>query len=292
MAVVEVYPQGYTGGLGSAGNAAPEKRGECGFWSTGSARRFAQRLMSVDPAGLTGVGFALTLTVREEAPSVEAFKRARERLLDRLRRMGMVRCVWQVEAQLRGTPHVHAAVYFPAGAAADVGERVVQHWLVVAAELGAGRRGQDVQPIRDALAWSQYLAKHAARGARHAQREAWRLPPGWDRPGRVWGFAGDWPTRSVRFGLEPRAFFALRRVRRAQASAAHVVAGDFRSSRAARRAAKVSRRVGMTRDDQVVRSRVRGLTEWGGEAETFRLIAWLRRSGFYVVDLGPRRQDE
>ena len=81
---------------------------------------------------------------------------------------------------------------------------------------------QTVKPMTDLLGWSQYVAKHAARGVRHYQRSGDGIPPEWrGLTGRVWGHRGNWPVRKPsRYQLDGRegdgAFFAFRRLVRGQ----------------------------------------------------------------------------
>lgn len=192
MPVLTEYRHGLTMGNPPGRNDHQRaKRSTVEGWTDASTRRNTRFLYSVDERKLTGHGFGLSLTVRDCPPTGAAWKQLRERFVKRLRRMGMIRMHWLTEWQRRGCPHMHAAVWFDEG----LRDRdpmamatIVDHWVALAAEYGAGPRGQHVAQITDSVGWFQYLSKHAVRGLGHYQRSADGIPPGWERTGRMWGY--------------------------------------------------------------------------------------------------------
>lgn len=176
--------------------------------------------MTVDPDGLTGDGFALSLTVGRTPDTRQEWSGILDLYFRRLRRLGAIRGHWVVEWQARGAPHVHMSVYFQAMDRATwcaVHNALGQAWLDLTRHLGTQPRGQHVVPIENAQFWGAYMAKHAGRGKDHYQREQGLLPESWTNSGRMWGKFGDWPTREEAFDCDPTTFYRWRRwVRRWQ----------------------------------------------------------------------------
>lgn len=299
MPVVTVYRHGVTAGIGSVGNRKPPKRDEVKGWSAGSVRRNLRFLYSIDERGLTGEGWAITLTVRNCPPTHDEWHRAVELYLLQVKRlMGTVRAHWVTEWQRRGVPHLHGAIWFPAGTSQRylVVNILTKLWCGYAAQFGAGERGQMVKPIDGVIGWFQYVSKHAARGVKHYQRASENIPQGWQKTGRMWGKGGEWPTKEpVKLNLDGRGYHVLRRWARAwrladaRASLAslermllrgHVTSIPSKVFRDARR--RVSSARGMLRCGDPVRSRVRGVSEWIGEDLILRMIERLARDGYPV----------
>ena len=258
MPICKVYRHGMTMGTPpTRNNHMRGRRDVVTGWTDRSIRSNTRFLYSVDERKLTGHGFALSLTVKECPPTAEDWKRVREAFVKRLRRMGMIRMHWLTEWQRRGCPHMHAAVWFDEG----LRERdpfalrtIVEHWVEVASAFGAGRRGQHVAYIEDAIGWFQYLSKHAARGLSHYQRSSDNIPPGWTTTGRMWGHLGDWPTNeAIEFRINHKAAAALRRVIRGWRRADARASGDRRRIVSARTMLKCNQRE---------LSAVRGISEW------------------------------
>jgi hypothetical protein len=271
-------------------NAEQKTRGDVVGWSAAAARRNTRFLWTVDPLGLHGAGYALTLTMRDTPPTAEEFGRMRAALFERWRRAGMVRAHWVVEWQRRGTPHLHAAVYLPrsvsgqtealpqAGppAVADTrlvdGAKLVVDWLDIAGEFGAEWQSQDCKPIFSELGWLEYLAKHASRGAMHYQRQAGMIPEGWKKSGRLWGHLGEWPTvEPVDIpDLTARDFYLVRRIidRWSLAQARSIEDPQLRAKKI--RFLKRRRSSGDAKH-----SRRRGVSEWFPESELLRLVDFL-----------------
>lgn len=168
MPVITVYRHGGKGGV--APMNLPHirtPRGGSG-WSPGAVRRNTEFLMCVREDKLTGVGLALTLTVRDCPATSKDWHNMRRAWEARMRRAGMIRLHWVTEWQRRGVPHLHCAIWF-SGIVYDV-PLCIDAWLAVASSCGAALRGQHGRIIDGVVGWFQYVSKHAARGVRHYQR--------------------------------------------------------------------------------------------------------------------------
>lgn len=208
----------YHGGLKMGCAPFPEKnmhqrakRGEVAGWTAGASRRNTAFLQSVRPADLTGYGWAVTLTLRHCPPAAADWGGLVESWLDRIRKMrGFIRLHWVVEWQARGVPHLHACVYFEEP---DRPRQVLAAWLDLSRDYGSMPSGQHMAAITSTGGWLRYLAKHAARGQKHYQRQRHQLPSGWTTTGRLWGKRGKWPvSQALRLQIDDRAFYRLRRV--------------------------------------------------------------------------------
>lgn len=278
MPVLTEYRHGLTMGIPPGRNDHMRaKREAVEGWSDSSTRRNTRFLYSVDERHLTGLGFALSLTIRDCPPTADEWKGLRESFFQRLRRMGMVRAHWLTEWQRRGVPHMHAAVWFDEG----LRERdpmaiatIADHWCALAAAFGAGRRGQHVEPITDSVGWFKYLSKHAVRGLGHYQRSADSIPQGWKKTGRMWGHLGEWPTVDpVRYTITNEAFWAFRRMVQRWRLADARASGDLHRLRSARRMLQSSDRSAGS---------VRGVGEWIGTDETQKLLRVLASLGYVI----------
>lgn len=274
------------------------KRQEIKGWSSGAVRRNLKFLYSIDERGLTGEGWAFTLTVRRCPPTHEDWHRAIENYLYKLQRLlGTIRVHWVTEWQRRGVPHLHGAIWFPDEVAQvwNLQNVIQQVWLPYGAPFGAGPQGQMAKPIDGVLGWFQYVSKHAARGVRHYQRASENIPQGWQKTGRMWGKGGDWPTREpVKLEVDNRGYHVLRRWVRgwrvADARYAHVKACHTVARRDDRRALKgvvdarrriLSARHALRCSDPLL-SAVRGVSEWIGEDLLLRMIERLALDGYPV----------
>ena len=289
MPVVTVYRHGATAGIGSVGNRKPPKRDEVKGWSAGSVRRNLAFLRSVDERFLTGEGWAFTLTVRDCPPTHADWHRVVELYLLQARRlMGTIRSHWVTEWQRRGVPHLHGAIWFPAGTSERyaIVNMLVQLWIGYAASFGVGEKGQMVKPLDGVLGWFQYVSKHAARGVKHYQRASENIPQGWTKTGRMWSKAGDWPIKEpVKLMLDNRGYHVLRRWARswrkadARAKFAEVLnrVEEGRIDGLKPHAVRDARRripsaCTMLRCPDLKLSGVRGLSEWISEDLTLRMI--------------------
>lgn len=292
MPVIKLYLHGLTAGIPPGENThARALRGQVQGWTNSSTRSNTRFLYSVEPDGLTGYGYALTLTLRDCPPTAAEFHQLRRRYIDRLRYNGMIRMHWLIEWQRRGVPHLHAAVWFAERPGAGF---LTKHWVAVASEYGALPWGQHVEPIHDAVGWFKYLSKHASRGLSHYQRSPQGIPEGWKgTTGRMWGRLGKWQVReAMDVSLNLEGFHRLRRVvrgwrrgdarramKRAQPTpgdqAAYPAAywGAVRRLVAARRMLKSSSREAST---------VRGLSEWMPMNDQLRVLSWLSAQGYQM----------
>lgn len=295
MPVLKVYHHGITAGVPPKVNDHLRgKRGVVGGWSSASTRSNTRFLYSVDEKGLTGAGFALSLSVRDCPPTHDHWQRIRLAFFHRLRRLGLLRAHWLTEWQRRGVPHLHAAVWLPepliaTPCLAKYGRAtlpttmehyklyadILAAWLSVAPS--AGPKGQDVKPISDAVGWFKYLAKHASRGVRHYQRSPENIPAGWTRTGRMWGYLGAWCRHeAMRLELSQRAYWKFRRIVRAYRLAdARLSAGNGRAMRV------VSARRMLSCSDEKL-SAVRGVSEWIPLDLQLRMVAHLAAQGHEV----------
>jgi len=261
MPVLKVYPNGSTMGTG---NPSPTggTRSKVSGWSASSTRRLVRWLYSVMVPELTGTGYALTLTVRDCPATEKEWAAARNTWIKRVRRIdGFTRLHWLTEWQRRKVPHMHCAGYF---ADPITKELLIWHWLQVCAARGwvASWNSQDVKEMDGALGWLKYQAKHSSRGVMHYQRAG--KPSGWESSGRLWGAVGDWPVEEpAQAELTREQGFRLRRLLRDRAVADARAKQDWRRVALLRRSLKCS---------DVVMSQVRGISHWGDQEETLRLL--------------------
>ena len=119
MPTVKLYHHGATGGVAPTKNTHERSiRGDVEGWTASSTRSNTRFLYSVEHEKLYGIGFALSLTIRDCPESHDQWHKIRRAFLMRLSRMGLIRCHWLTEWQRRGCPHLHAAVWFePNGSA-------------------------------------------------------------------------------------------------------------------------------------------------------------------------------
>lgn len=279
MPVGKLYANGLTMGAGGNPNPVGGKRGRVEGWSTAAVRRHTRWLYSVGTDGLTGDGYAITLTLRDCPPTPEAWARLRKEWTDQVRRSGIIaRTHWVVEWTRRKVPHLHGAVYFTQEVSdRDAWMLLAGTWLDLAAKYGAGPKGQHVMAIDGTVGWLEYLSKHAARGVGHYQRQG--KPPGWDRTGRLWGYTGEWPLEEpAEVTLTRQEFYRFRRLVRAWRvadarsellSAAPGLAGEVKRAQGRRRVVSARR---MLRSADPDLSRVRGVSEWIPEALGMALL--------------------
>lgn len=282
MPIISVYRHGMTCGVAPARNSHERSpRGDVGGWSDGSTRRNTRFLYSIQEQQLHGLGFAVTLTVRDCPETAEAWHKLRRAWIMRMTRLGMVRLHWVTEWQRRGVPHLHCALWFSQEAVERLGDvelymAIQKAWTSLVPSALA--RSQHVKEIDGPMGWFQYVSKHAARGVRHYQRNSANIPQGWQsRTGRMWGHTGSWPTRdAIKINMEGAegdgGFYAFRRLVRAWRIA------DARGDAARHRLAK---RVLRCTDPKL--SAVRGLSEWVPEAVQDGFLANLSDRGFSVT---------
>lgn len=298
MMLVSAYANGTT-----AGNPPPKRasyggaRGEVRGWSVDAVRRHKKWLYSINEPALLGLGFALTLTVRDCPPSADDWKRIREAFMFRMKRLGMVRAHWVTEWQRRLVPHMHMAIYFDPDDSEERRRQIIEGvyvaWLSVAADFRPGWRSQTVDALDNVGGWLAYLSKHAARGVAHYQRRG--APAGWSKTGRLWGHVGEWPVLApMRFDMARDAGHRYRRMVRSWriADAREALLRQQRNPvrdpkeqesrlRAARKRIAVARRMLACHDPKL--SPVRGVSEFAGESVTLALVALLSDQGHMIV---------
>lgn len=291
---VTLYHHGTTAGVPPTINSHDRaKRGVCEGWTASSTRSNTKFLYSVDETGLTGIGFALSLTVKDIPENHELFHTARTSFLKRLARAGMIRSHWLIEWQKRGAPHLHMAVWFDPDALPEPLLKIIdkpnfenlaksyligfiiQSWLDITSEpFGARSSSQNVKPINDSVGWFKYLSKHASRGLGHYQRNSASIPKGWKKTGRMWGKTGAWSIGEVvKLSLSIEAFWAYRRIVRGMRIA------DARDSLNPLRL-KSARKM-LTCTDRK-KSPVRGVSEWVEADTSLQVMFWLRSQGYEV----------
>jgi hypothetical protein len=256
-------------------NPSPSKRGNVVGWSPAAVRRHTKWLYSIDVDQLDGDGYAVTLTLRNTPDSAAEFHAARRAWIMRATRLGAHRIHWVIEWQRRGTPHIHAAVYFPPGQAPEnVALQLLAGWvMLVPDEWGAQLSGQYYDRITGASGWLKYLSKHASRGVRHYQRNG--KPDGWEKTGRLWGHGGEWPAElPMRHDMSREAYWRYRRLVRSWRIA------DARASGDASRI-KYARRMLSCPDPRL--SAVRGVSDWIPEGVSMGFLALLSDEGFELV---------
>jgi hypothetical protein len=266
-------------------NHARATRGEVGGWSSGATRRNTEFLYSIREDQLDGVGYAVTLTLRDCPPDASAWHRLRRAWEKRMLRAGMIRLHWVTEWQKRGCPHLHGAIWFPREVVEKYGHQwlrsaITSAWLLAGAmDYGAGHRGQDCHEITGAVGWFQYVSKHAARGVKHYQRSSENVPEAWkQKTGRMWGKVGDWPVQPpIRVNLQggegDGGFYAYRRMVRSWRVAGARADGDLRRLRLAR---------SMLTCHEEPSSRVRGFSEWIPQEVSLSLLALLAARGYSI----------
>lgn len=211
MAQIRLYPQGVTGYQPSSHIPVPPEKKPIAGWSSSATRRLIRWLYSVNFERITGFPVAFTLTVRDCPDSPDAFKRLWQAYIRHLKDHGISQSLWLIEWQRRGVPHLHGVLVCPS---LTVSTDICAAWVKRASRYGAETSGQHFMPVTDARGWSEYLAKHSARGVSHYQRSNRNIPKGWQgKTGRLWGVTGDWPTRDpIDVSCDPRTFFRWRRL--------------------------------------------------------------------------------
>ena len=277
MPVITVYHHGVTAAIPPSKNDHERaRRGEAQGWSKSATRSNMKFLRSINPKGLEGSqGFAFTLTVKDCPDSSDDWAKARNALLERFRRFGVIRFHWVTEWQRRGCPHLHGILYVDSSKASGVDAWLRRSWLEIAEKFGAQPNCQMIKPANDSTGWFKYMSKHAARGADHYQRSAACVPSGWLKTGRVWGHGGDWRLdEPFRIEADNDFFYSLRRIVRrwriADARAEHKDASRIRTvngwGNVGKNYASSKRRISsarrMLKCNKPKLSAVRGVSEW------------------------------
>lgn len=223
--------------------AIPPKRTANKGWTKHAALRNRGFLFSVVSQKLDGVGFSITLTVKE-CESPHEWARWKKNFIQTLSdRYDLTRYHMVTEWQRRGAPHLHMAAWFGADTARGFLDRegeepsvllgptereiwekaipqpihLIKLWRKISALGSPSVLAQDIKeiPDGDALHWLRYLAKHGSRGVSNYQRHAENIPKRWrGETGRVWGKGGKWPIMDPLQveGISQENKFRLRRL--------------------------------------------------------------------------------
>lgn len=185
----------------------PPERTATKGWTVNVARRNEQRLQQIDFDAVEGFPAFVTLTMpsgQMSDVSAAMFHGWLKRWLQFMKRHGLVHYYWILEFQASGNPHLHVLVWLDHEPDALETFKALKPWVGILNKSGVGARLQgqiwesiDVggtitvdgervpaHPERVLM----YLAKHAARGVAHYQRQIANMPEDWQyRSGRVWG---------------------------------------------------------------------------------------------------------
>lgn len=194
----------------------PPERTATKGWTSNVARRNEQRLQQVDFEAVDGVPAFVTLTMpAQQMADVSAamFHAWLKRWIQYMKRHGLLHYYWILEFQATGNPHLHLLVWLDHDWDALEQYKALRSWvnMLNKSDVGARLQGQiweniDVggelvvdgervpaHPERVLM----YLAKHAARGVAHYQRQIENMPEDWQyRSGRVWGHDRGLPLRA------------------------------------------------------------------------------------------------
>lgn len=287
MRIYTLYRHGFTMGTPPRANSHVRgKRGTVGGWSASSTRNNIAFLRSVNENhenlfyidGRPLRPLAVTLTVRDCPPTSEEFHKLRHNMFQRLKRMGMVYLHWVIEWTNRGVPHLHLAAFMDTDLI-DIHSRIIHSWCDLARDFGTTPKAQNVKDITDHLGWSQYVAKHCARGVGHYQRSPHKVPKAWQmKTGRVWGKWGNWPIQEpIRFSFDDDAYYKFRRIARSWRKA------DSRAEKNVfvRRKRILSARR-MLKNSDPNRSNTIGVSEWLPEQTQLSIMYFLKSQGFRI----------
>lgn len=184
----------------------PERTATRG-WTSNVARRNEQRLQQIDFDGIDGVPAFVTLTMpsgQMGEVSAADFHGWLKRWIQYMKRHGLVHYYWILEFQASGNPHLHVLVWLDHAWDALEQYHALRSWVNMLNKSGVGARiqgqiweaidvggelvvdGETVPAHPERVL--MYLAKHAARGVAHYQRQLSNMPDDWQyRSGRVWG---------------------------------------------------------------------------------------------------------
>lgn len=243
----------------------PERTATRG-WTPNVARRNEQRLQQIDFDAIDGVPAFVTLTMPSQQMSdvsAAMFHGWLKRWLQYMKRHGMCHYYWILEFQATGNPHLHLLVWLNHDWDALEQFKALRSWVGILnkSDVGARLQGQiwenidvggelvvDGEPVpAHPERVLMYLAKHAARGVAHYQRQVENMPEDWKyRSGRVWGHDRGLPLREQQdVECDYPTFHRFRRlVRRWRLAEARAIADPERRRLAisqARRCLKCSR---------------------------------------------------
>lgn len=245
----------------------PPERTATKGWTVNVARRNEQRLQQVDFEAIDGIPAFVTLTMpAQQMADVSAamFHSWLKSWLRYMKRHGLLHYYWILEFQATGNPHLHLLVWLDHDWEPLEQYRALRSWVNMLNKSGVGARlqgqiwenidvggeitvdGETVPAHPERVL--MYLAKHAARGVAHYQRQIANMPEDWQyRSGRVWGHDRSLPLREQEdVETDYPTFWTFRRlVRRWRCSEARGIKDHDRRRQAisqARRSLRYSRR--------------------------------------------------
>lgn len=245
----------------------PPERTATKGWTVNVARRNEQRLQQVDFEAIDGIPAFVTLTMpAQQMADVSAamFHSWLKSWLRYMKRHGLLHYYWILEFQATGNPHLHLLVWLDHDWEPLEQYRALRSWVNMLNKSGVGARlqgqiwenidvggeitvdGETVPAHPERVL--MYLAKHAARGVAHYQRQIANMPEDWQyRSGRVWGHDRSLPLREQEdVETDYPTFWTFRRlVRRWRCSEARSIKDHDRRRQAisqARRSLRCSRR--------------------------------------------------
>lgn len=248
-----------TGEIVKLADFQPPERTATKGWTVNVARRNEQRLQQVDFDAIDGVPAFVTLTMpsgQMSDVSASMFHGWLKRWIQYMKRHGLVHYYWILEFQASGNPHLHLLVWLDHNWDALEQFKALRSWVGILNKSGVGARiqgqiweaidvggelvvdGEKVPAHPERVL--MYLAKHAARGVAHYQRQIENMPEDWkNRSGRVWGHDRSLPLREQEdFETDYPTFRTFRRlVRRWRLAEARAIKDPVR-----RRAAIVQAR--------------------------------------------------
>lgn len=284
-----------TGEIVKLADFQPPERTATKGWTPNVARRNEQRLQQIDFDAVEGFPAFVTLTMpsgQMGEVSAAMFHGWLKSWLRYMKRHGLRHYYWILEFQASGNPHLHVLVWLDHEPDALEQFKALRSWVNMLNKSGVGARLQgqiweniDVggmiavdgktvpaHPERVLM----YLAKHAARGVAHYQRQLSNMPEDWQyRSGRVWGHDRGLPLREQQdFETDYPTFHRFRRlVRRWRLAEARSIKDADR-----RRAAIVQAR-GSLKCGRPDVSPYRGVSAWVPASVTSQLLATAANMG-------------
>ena len=204
-----------TGEIVKLADLQPPERTATRGWTVNVARRNEQRLQQIDFDAIEGFPAFVTLTMPSQQMSdvsAAMFHGWLKSWLRFMKRHGMFHCYWILESQASGNPHLHVLVWLDHEPEPLETFKALRSWVGILnkSDVGARLQGQiwenidvggelvvDGEPVpAHPERVLMYLAKHAARGVAHYQRQVENMPEDWKyRSGRVWGHDRGLPLR-------------------------------------------------------------------------------------------------
>ena len=165
------------------------RRGKIGSFSSASRLRLRSALLSLRLLGGVRVGVTLTLPwhIDDWTSAMDDFRSVMHRFrVAWLRRFPNCGCIYRVELQVRGAPHVHLVSWHYADTLAELPEAYFTLWLNAVQDMRGGslssfaRRGVCVDSRMDLIGSIRYLCDH---GSKRKQAQL-------GYKGKQWGILG------------------------------------------------------------------------------------------------------